>query len=196
MEFYQLGCVWGGRAQAAGADKGAAPSAEAALQAISQATAQSIEQISARYLGRPYDSSGPLGEGPDGTVSTKPLMDETRFDCVTFIEEVVAQAVSKTPEDVLSNLTRLRYAGGKVDYVTRNHFAELDWIPHNLANGAFTDITPDVGGGETRQVTAMIDRGRFLTEQGTEVARKIGFFREATPVRRSAPSRGGSISAG
>jgi hypothetical protein len=129
---------------------------------------QQIERNSAKQVGKPYDAFGPLGEGENGVVSSKPLVCESKFDCVTFVEHVVAESVSSSPDQLLSNLVQIRYAGGKISYIRRNHFTDLDWIPQNTANGVFSDITGRVGGASTQTVTATIDRGQWLKNHGAD----------------------------
>ena len=80
--------------------------------------------------GTPYQD-GPLGEGPEGAYDTDPLIDLTRVDCVTYVEQCVALAAGTDFADVTDKLQRVRYAGGHVDYGARNHFMVADWIPNN-----------------------------------------------------------------
>jgi hypothetical protein len=136
------------------------------------AVRQAIERTSEEFLGKPYDPTGPLGEGENGEVSTKPLSSEVQFDCVTFVEQVVARAVSKSPDEVVPNLTRIRYADGKISYLNRNHLTELDWIPQNIKNGVFVDITKEMGGGTERTATATIDRGQWLRNRDEEAIQR------------------------
>ncbi len=72
--------------------------------------------IGARYL------NSPLGEGkmPD----TDPLIRFDAFDCTTFVETVLA-------DSDLKRLNRIRYKDGDVDFLSRNHFIESDWMDNN-----------------------------------------------------------------
>lgn len=123
---------------------------------------RAIEEKSAQLLGKPYDPTGPLGEGPKGIVSSKPPLCMDQFDCTTYVETVTASALAKTPEQVKVLLQKIRYEDGKVSYLKRNHFAELDWIPNNEKAGFYTDITTEVGADKTQSVSATIDRGAWL----------------------------------
>lgn len=84
------------------------------------ATPQSSD-IGYQYLGTKYIIN-PLGENapPD----TDPLIRTDAFDCTTFVETTLANGD-------LDTLTKIRYNGGIVDFTTRNHFIESDWIPNN-----------------------------------------------------------------
>lgn len=79
------------------------------------------KDISAEYIGIQYIAD-PLGENmpPD----TDPLIRTDAFDCVTFVETVLADA------DV-EKLTKIRYRDGVVDFLHRNHFIESDWLTNN-----------------------------------------------------------------
>ena len=76
---------------------------------------------------------GPTGEGRFGNVESAPLMDFSRFDCVTYIESVMALALSKETRDVLPWIMNLRYKSDTVEYATRNHYFVQDWLRKNSA---------------------------------------------------------------
>lgn len=74
-----------------------------------------------QYLGIPYIDN-PLGEeiAPDAD----PLIRFDAFDCMTFVETVLADS------DV-SKLNKIRYSDGVPNILTRNHFIETDWLENN-----------------------------------------------------------------
>src|SRR5271157_2450092 len=59
------------------------------------ASAQRISFCSKYFLGKRYDRTGPTGEGIFDTCDPKPLYNIRSFDCVTYIEHVLALALSK-----------------------------------------------------------------------------------------------------
>ncbi len=73
------------------------------------------------FLGTKYINS-PLGEGI--TPDTDPLFRTDAFDCVTFVETVLADS------DV-TKLNQIRYKNGNVSFLDRNHFIETDWTTNN-----------------------------------------------------------------
>ncbi len=77
--------------------------------------------IGEEYLGAKYVKS-PLGEekAPD----TDPLIRFDAFDCTTFVETSLAHG------DV-DKLIKIRYKDGNVDFLSRNHFIETDWLNNN-----------------------------------------------------------------
>lgn len=99
--------------------------------------------MSELLLGRPYLKNGPLGEGANAEYDQDPLYRTDGFDCTTFVETMIALARSYTPDDFLDQLTQIRYQNGNIDFVSRNHFVEIDWIPNNEKAGFFKDITQD-----------------------------------------------------
>src|SRR5437867_2129581 len=70
-----------------------------------------IDLISKRLIGRPYVES-PLGGGP--ALSEKLTASIDGFDCVTYIETVLALALSYTVEEFLGALREMRYEKGDV----------------------------------------------------------------------------------
>jgi N-acetylmuramoyl-L-alanine amidase-like len=122
-----------------------------------------IAAVSARYLGTPY-AADPLGEGPGNGPDPDPLMDRQRVDCVTFVEQVLAEAVAPGQEAVLPTLVRLRYLDGHVGIGWRNHFFVADWLPHN--RWLVEDVTEAVGGPAVRRMTKTIDRASLLRSRG------------------------------
>lgn len=96
-----------------------------------------VSVISKMFLDRPY-AENPLGGGPESSELFRASFDE--FDCVTYVEIVLALACSKTPARFLHDLRALRYHDGKVDWFTRNHFMTA-WLRRNVARGAIADLT-------------------------------------------------------
>lgn len=96
-----------------------------------------IDRISELLLGRPY-VEGSLGGGVE-------LPEEFRvslsaFDCVTFIETVLALALARTIDEFIDNIRRIRYEDGEIDWFRRNHYMS-DWASKNEQCGFITNIT-------------------------------------------------------
>jgi hypothetical protein len=109
-------------------------------------------------LGTPYAHS-PLGEGEG--VDKDPRFRLDQVDCLTFVETVMALALSDTPEDVLHVLDSIRYQG-RPEYVARNHLMEAEWLPSNAAKGWIRDVTPTLGGPAARTTERYLPRGLGL----------------------------------
>ena len=98
-----------------------------------------LEQISGRFLGRSYVDN-PLGGGPGLSEVLRITLEA--FDCVTYIEHVLALACSDTLNEFVSMVQRIRYAHGKIDWSHRNHYM-TDWARNNEAEGLIVNLTAD-----------------------------------------------------
>ena len=78
------------------------------------------------YVGEQYLNAkyvfNPLGE--ETKPDTDPLIRSDAFDCVTFVETSLA-------DGNVEKLSKIRYKNNKVDFVSRNHFVESDWLENN-----------------------------------------------------------------
>ncbi len=122
--------------------------------------ADRIGAVSERFLGTPY-RLGPLGEGSSADFDRDPLFSFKEADCTTFIEHVMALSLKRRLPDAMDALTAIRYQGGRVGYLTRNHFPEVDWIPNNKAAGFLEDITREIAGEKTGQAVKVISKRRW-----------------------------------
>jgi hypothetical protein len=105
-----------------------------------------ISEIGRSLIGSPYEA---------GTLDTRDtevcVANLKTFDCVTFIENVLAlsrcvKAGRTSYADYLSELTRIRYRGGICSgYVSRLHYFS-SWIEDNSAKHIVADVTGEAGG--------------------------------------------------
>lgn len=126
-----------------------------------------IAQVSEALLGRPY-AIDPLGEGPAGSIDRDPLWRTDAFDCLTFIETVIALARSADADGARDSLRQIRYADGIIDFARRNHFPDADWIPNNLRVGGLRDVTAQLAtrlGDPTllAHTHGVVHRARWIT---------------------------------
>ena len=111
----------------------------------------------------PYDHSGPLGEGEHGRYDQDPLYRFDAFDCTTFVETVVSLARSQDVDSFENNMNAIRYDNGEVDYLSRNHFPSLQWVPNNIKNGVLKEINHLVlQESETKMAEAVINLPGWL----------------------------------
>lgn len=96
-----------------------------------------LEQFSTRFLESPY-LGNPLGGGPDAQESLVIRFDG--FDCVTYVETVLALAAARTAPKFSNALREMRYHNGEVKWHSRNHYM-VDWIKNNQRRGIIKDIT-------------------------------------------------------
>jgi cell wall-associated NlpC family hydrolase len=100
-----------------------------------QPVAARVDSISRQFLGRPYVTNPLIGsiDTPEVFVAG---IDGIRsgFDCVTYVETVVARAYARNSKDYASFLRRIRYESGRVDWKRRNHYM-TNWIRNNARAG-------------------------------------------------------------
>lgn len=108
------------------------------------------KEISAKFLGIPYGTV--CGDGSDGDFDQRPLTCFDKFNCTTYVEAVLALALTKkeeTPEltdkSFNENLKKIKYCNpNDICYKNRNHFVCLDWLPSQVSNGFLKDITTEI----------------------------------------------------
>ena len=105
-----------------------------------ESLAERINLFSRSFLNLPYGKGGPLGEGDEGRYDQDPLYRFDTFDCTTYVETVVALALTRKVDDFENEMDQIRYENGEVDYLKRNHFPSLQWIPNNIKNGILSEI--------------------------------------------------------
>jgi hypothetical protein len=99
-----------------------------------------IDTLSSQFLGKTY-LLGALGEGIDARYDQDPLYRTDAFDCETYVDTVLALALANNANGFQQCIRKIRYRGGRVGFITRNHFASLDWNPNNQHQGLLKDIT-------------------------------------------------------
>ena len=100
------------------------------MQAKNPSFVERLSAVAKASVGTTY-ADGPLGEGPEGSHDQDPLMDLTKVDCVTYVEQSVALAGAASYQVAYTDLQQIRYKAGKVGYETRNHFMVSDWLANN-----------------------------------------------------------------
>lgn len=113
-----------------------------------------LRLVTEPFLGAPYRLS-PLGEGSG--VDADPLLRFDAFDCTTFVETAMALALADDLDHARRVLNVVRYREGKVDYLSRRHFPEAEWIPELIRLGFLEDITRAVGGDQVKVEQKRLD---------------------------------------
>ncbi len=101
------------------------------------ALAARMERISRRFVGDPYREGPLVGSRSSREVFTASL---EAFDCVTYVENVLALAWAANQRTFVERLRRIRYAGGVIDWEHRNHYMTT-WIRNNAREGLVHDRT-------------------------------------------------------
>lgn len=133
-----------------------------------------IDVISAQFLGKPYLLSA-LGEGEQGYYDQTPLYRTDAFDCETYVDTVLALALSHDLSTFEQCIRNIRYQDGKVSFIHRNHFTCLDWNKNNQKQGFIKDITATIhdknGHSITKMAEALIDKPSWYQHFSTNIIR-------------------------
>ena len=97
-----------------------------------------VEALSAALLGSPYVAHALVGSATEPEELVAPL---DAFDCVTYVESVIALARAAEPAGFVEELRALRYDGGAVEWRKRNHYM-TDWVRRNARAGAVRPVAP------------------------------------------------------
>jgi len=96
-----------------------------------------IDRISELFLSRTY-IEGSLGGGAE--LPEQLRISLSAFDCVTFMESVLALALARTVDEFIDAIRRIRYKDGEIDWRHRNHYM-VDWASNNEESGFIKNIT-------------------------------------------------------
>jgi len=90
-----------------------------------------IDALSRHFLGHSYKPDPLIGSADTAEVFTASL---DGFDCVTYIESILALAFASNVDDFIEWLRKIRYERGRIQWERRNHYMTL-WIRNNVRNG-------------------------------------------------------------
>jgi cell wall-associated NlpC family hydrolase len=90
-----------------------------------------IEFLSRQFLGRSYEPNPLIGSDDTAEVFSASF---DGFDCVTYIETVLALALASNVDDFSEWLRKIRYERGRIQWERRNHYMTL-WIRNNVREG-------------------------------------------------------------
>jgi N-acetylmuramoyl-L-alanine amidase-like len=139
-----------------------------------------LERLSSALLESPY-LSNPLGGGPGAQESLVIRFDG--FDCVTYVETVLALAAAKTADEFSAGLREMRYAEGRVAWRRRNHYM-LDWAKNNQRRRIVKNIT------NGPQAVAKTRRLSLIKELPAKTARFRVFPKRAIALLRRLAATG------
>jgi N-acetylmuramoyl-L-alanine amidase-like len=90
-----------------------------------------VDVLSRHFLGHPYQTNPLIGSAERAEVFTASF---DGFDCVTYIETIVALARASKVDDFIARLRKIRYERGCVKWARRNHYM-TQWIRNNVREG-------------------------------------------------------------
>jgi hypothetical protein len=94
-------------------------------------TGSRIDVLSRHFLGYPYQPNPLIGSADTCEVFTASL---DGFDCVTYIETILALARASNVDEFIEWLRTIRYEQGRIQWERRNHYMTL-WIRNNVGEG-------------------------------------------------------------
>lgn len=141
------------------------------LSFTSIAAATNVEEVSRKFLGFPY-GSGALIVDKELTASS--------YDCMTYVETVMALYLATKAEPAPALMNRIRYFDGKRDEALRKHFVETDWISDNQKLGFVTDITRKIM-PHAPSVGALVDKTAWFAKVHPALAQ--AFEKSALPKK-------------
>ena len=112
-----------------------------------RSTASRIETFSRHFLGFPYKPFPLIGSADSPEVFAASL---DGFDCVTYIETVLALARGVSVDGFITWLRKIRYEQGCVEWKRRNHYM-TGWMRNNLRDGTICHISASTVPTVTRE---------------------------------------------
>lgn len=117
-----------------------------------QDVGERIDFLSGKFLNTKYEESTLVG---DLNHPEELVIDLEGMDCFTYIDYVEAMQLSDSYPMFISNIQRVRYQSGEIDYRKRNHFF-TDWAVYNT--DSVVDVTKEVAGQRTRTVKKLLNK--------------------------------------
>jgi len=102
-----------------------------------RSTGGRIDVLSRHLLGHPYQPNPLIGSADTAEVFTASL---DGFDCVTYLETILALARSSKVDDFTEWLRKIRYERGSIHWERRNHYMTL-WIRNNARAGTVRPVS-------------------------------------------------------
>ncbi|NNE34512.1 MAG: DUF1460 domain-containing protein [Rhodothermales bacterium] len=121
-----------------------------------------IQWVGERFVGSEY-----VGGMLDQSASEELVVSLRKFDCVLFMETVLALSTGIKQADYsgagfIRRLRKLRYRQGVMNgYASRLHYFS-DWIHDNQSMGFVRDITPEIGGRPRSKTLNIMSKHRRL----------------------------------
>jgi len=99
--------------------------------------ASRMDVLSRHFLGHPYQPNPLIGSADTVEVFTASL---DGFDCVTYLETILALARASSVDDFTGWLRKIRYERGRIQWDRRNHYMTL-WIRNNVREGIIRPVS-------------------------------------------------------
>ena len=122
--------------------------------------ARRVEIFSAALRGASFRWN-PIGEGSG--VDTDLPLSLFRFDCMTYVESIVALARARSLDDFFEELWQLRYGGQAPRFQNRMHFFSTQWLPNAIDKRALSDLAVSkTAGMPSKELLVTLDERRWF----------------------------------
>ena len=143
---------------------------------LNAAIDKKIQYYSETFIGKPL-LNGALGEGVDGQFDQSPLFRSDAFDCVTFVNTVLAMCLAANYYEFKERLLQLSYRNAVCRYQYRHHFISVDWNIENARAGFIADITESIVDESANPIAdiacAFIDKPNWLLKRGPQDIKQL-----------------------
>lgn len=102
-----------------------------------QCAGSRIDVLSRHFLGHSYKPNPLIGSADTAEVFTASL---DGFDCVTYIETILALSCASNVDDFVEWLRKIRYEQGRIQWERRNHYM-TQWIRNNVRAGIIRPVS-------------------------------------------------------
>jgi len=102
-----------------------------------RSAASRIDVLSRHFVGHSYIPNPLIGSADTAEVFTASL---DGFDCVTYLETILALARASSVDDFIEWLRKIRYERGRIQWDRRNHYMTL-WIRNNVRAGIIRPVS-------------------------------------------------------
>jgi cell wall-associated NlpC family hydrolase len=100
-------------------------------------TSSRMDALSRAFLGESYQANPLIGSADTAEEFTASL---DGFDCVTYVETIVALACASNVDDFNDWLRKIRYEQGRIEWDRRNHYM-TGWIRNNVRKGIIQPVS-------------------------------------------------------
>ena len=100
-------------------------------------TSSRVDLLSRHFLGQPYKPYPLIGSADTAEVFVASL---DGFDCVTYIETILALALASNVNEFIEWLRKIRYEQGLIEWKRRNHYMTV-WIHNNERMGIIRPLS-------------------------------------------------------
>ena len=113
------------------------------------------------FVGKPY-LTHPIAEGGLDGYQPAPVWRDDGYDCMTFVNTVLALIHSHHQDSFTQHWLGLQYHQKHVHFLSRRHFPSLDWSPYLEQQGYGHNITREIAPNDYRSLHAWIDKRHWF----------------------------------